>query len=83
MVMKNELVEWLKSHENMVKSLKSSKSGDNECRNILRIVWSFSIGKLHHFSNSRAGKFLQKIEGSMRTGLTKREKTTAIYYTAV
>ena len=43
LVMKNELVEWLKSRtnrkrENTVKSRKSSKSPDSVSRNILRIV---------------------------------------------
>ena len=43
LVMKNELVEWLKAaqtekRENTVKSRKSSKSPDSVSRNILRIV---------------------------------------------
>ena len=61
LVMKNELVEWLKSrttehHENAVKSWKSGKSVDKARRNILRIVWGVSIKKSQHFSNSRAEK---------------------------
>ena len=85
LVMKNELVEWLKSrktekHENTVKSRKNDKSADSVRRNILRIVWRVSIGKSYHFSNSRAEKNLRKTGGFMRTGLTKREKTTAIYF---
>jgi len=64
----------------MVKSRKSGKSADSESRNILRIIWSISIVKSRHFSNSRAGKNLRKSGGFMRTGLTKREKTTSIYF---
>ena len=64
----------------MVKSRECGKSADSVGRNILRIVWSSSIEKTHHFSNSRAEKNLRKTGGFMRTGLTKREKTTAIYF---
>lgn len=50
LVMKNELVEWLKSRtnrkggENTVKSWKSGKSADSTAGNVLRIVWSVSVG---------------------------------------
>lgn len=64
----------------MVKSRECGKSADSVGRNILRIVWSSSIEKTHHFSNSRAETNLRKTGGFMRTGLTKREKTTAIYF---
>ena len=61
LVMKNELVEWLKSRtnrtpQNAVKSWKSGKSVDKTRRNILRIVWGVSVEKSQHFSNSRAEK---------------------------
>ena len=63
LVMKNELVEWLKTaqtkhRENAVKSWKSDKSADRTRQNVLRIVWGVSIEKSQHFFNSRAGKNL-------------------------
>ena len=64
----------------MVKSRKSGKSADSESRNVLRIVLRVSMEKSHHFSNSRVEKNLRKTGGFMRTGLTKREKTTAIFF---
>ena len=45
LVMKNELMEWLKSRTN-----------DRTMRNVLRIVWGASIEKSQHFANSRAEK---------------------------
>ena len=63
LVMKNELVEWLKAAqtergENVVKSWKIGKPDDSTARNVLRIVWCTSTEKSCHFSNSRAGKNL-------------------------
>ena len=53
-----------------------------EFQTMPNIIWNNPIGKLPHFPGSRAEKNLQFRRIFMKTGLTKKQKVTEVYYNA-
>ena len=65
-----------------IKSRKKRQKSDGSVANDAYIVWTLSIGKSTHFPGSRAEKKSTIYEDFMRTGLTKKQKVTEVYYNA-
>ena len=62
---------------------KMKKLPDSAVINDMGIIRSISVRKSPLFSNSRAGENLRKKGGnSMKTGLTKKQKITELYFNA-
>lgn len=87
LVMKQDLLLWLQNTPT-VKSWEKQKTANNDCPNTTLCPSSFYL-KIAVFPNSRADKNHQKMPPSrsgaqkgvkMRTGLTKRQKTTEIFF---
>ena len=59
------------------KNRNSANRNDPDERYVIR---ARSARKKHHFPGSRAGEKFRSQDVFMKTGLTKRQKTTAIFY---
>ena len=61
---------------------KNRKKSDGNILNDTCIVQSISIGKSPYFPGSRAGEIFHISEVFMKTGLTKKQKVTELFYNA-
>ena len=61
---------------------KNRKKSDRKLLNDADIVGRISIGKSPYFPGSRAGEFFHISEVFMKTGLTKKQKVTELFYNA-
>ena len=61
---------------------KNRKKSDRKLLNDADIIPSISIGKSPYFPGSRAGEIFHISEVFMKTGLTKKQKITELFYNA-